>query len=368
MKRFAGFVIKEFYHIFRDVRTMIILFGMPVVQVLLFGYVITNEIKDAKIAIYDKSKDNVTEKITNKILSSGYFILEKNIYNHNEIEECFKDGDIKQIIVFEENFAAKLERDGIADVQILSDASEPNTSSILISYSSAIINDFVKDLNNEANIPLQIHPQVKMFYNPELKGVYMFVPGIITLLLMLISAMMTSISIAREKELGTMEILLVSPLRPLQIIIGKVIPYVVLSFINALTIIVIGNLVFHVPVQGSLILLLIESLIFITMALSLGILISTAAKNQQTAMMMSMFALMLPTILLSGFIFPIENMPIALQWFSNIMPPKWFIIIIKNIMLKGVGIEYVWKETLIIMFMTFIFIMISIKKFKIRLE
>lgn len=196
----------------------------------------------------------------------------------------------------------------------------------------------------------------------------MFVPGVITVLLMLVSAMMTSISITREKELGTMEALLVSPLKPIQIIIGKVTPYVLLSFINLVVILLLAKFVFLMPIRGSLVLLLAECLLFIVMALALGILISTISKTQQQAMMMSMFALMLPTILLSGFIFPIENMPLILQYISHLMPPKWFIIIIKNIMLKGVGISYFWKETLIIAFMTVFFIGMSVKKFKIRLE
>jgi len=196
----------------------------------------------------------------------------------------------------------------------------------------------------------------------------MFVPGVITILLMLITAMMTSISIAREKEMGTMEILLVSPMRPIQIIAGKVIPYVLLAFINALSILLISYFVLAMPVKGSLILLLAESLLFIVMALSLGIFISTVSKSQQMAMMLSMFALMLPTILLSGFIFPIENMPLPLQIISNIMPPRWFIIIVKSIMIKGLGIQYIWKETLIIAGMTVFFIALSIKKFKVRLD
>jgi ABC-2 type transport system permease protein len=195
----------------------------------------------------------------------------------------------------------------------------------------------------------------------------MFVPGIITILLMLVCAMMTSISIAREKELGTMEILLVSPLKPIQIILGKVTPYMVLSLINAITILMLGYFVFGMPMRGNLALLLLEALLFIIMALSLGILISTISKTQQIALMISLAGLMMPTILLSGFIFPIENMPVVLQIFSNLMPSKWFIIIIKGIMLKGVGLQYIWKETLIIMLMTAVFIGLSVRNFKIRL-
>jgi ABC-2 type transport system permease protein len=207
-----------------------------------------------------------------------------------------------------------------------------------------------------------------MVYNPELKSVYMFVPGVMTIILMLVSAMMTSISITREKELGTMEILLVSPLKPLQVIVGKVFPYIFLSVINAIVIVVLSIFIFKMPIEGSLLLLAFESVLFIISALALGILISTISATQQTAMMISLMGLMLPVILLSGFIFPIASMPLPLQVISNIIPAKWFIIIIKGIMLKGVGLEYVWKETLILVGMTAFFMAISVKKYKIRLE
>jgi ABC-2 type transport system permease protein len=368
MKRFWGFVIKEFYHIFRDTRTLVILFGIPIAQLLLFGFVVTNEIKDAKIAVYDQSKDPITQKLTQKILSSGYFKLEKNISSSQEIQNCFKGGSIKMVIVYESDFAKKLEKTGTANMQIISDASEPNTASILTNYTLAITRTFMNEINPTVKLPLQISPEVKMQFNPNLKGVFLFVPGIMALLLMLISAMMTSISITREKELGTMEVLLVSPLKPLQIIIGKVMPYMLLSFINAIIILLLGKFVFEIPMVGSLALLLAECILFILTALSLGILISSVTDSQQVAMMLSMVALMLPSILLSGFIFPIENMPVILQWLCQIMPPKWFITIIRSIMLKGAGFEYVWKETFVLIGMMLLFILISVKKFKVRLE
>ena len=368
MKRFIGFLKKEFYHIFRDKRTLIILFGMPVAQVLLFGFVITNEIKNIKIAVLDHSKDYITKEITNTLLASEYFILDKNLSSDNEIEEVFKAGNVKEVLIFENNFAKNLEKEGTAHVQIVTDATEPNTANLLVSYTSAIIQNYTSQLNNQANLPMQINVKTRMFYNPELESVFMFVPGIMAMILMLISAIMTSISITREKEMGTMEILLVSPLKPAQIIIGKVMPYVLLSFINAVVIILLGTYVFGMPVQGSIVLLLAENVLFILLALSLGILISTTTDNQQSAMMKSMFGLLLPTILLSGFIYPVENMPRILQFFANLMPPRWFIIIIKNIMLKGTSFAYVWKETLIIAGFTVFFLVVSIKKFQIRLQ
>ena len=368
MSRFWGFVKKEFFHIFRDVRTMVILFGIPIAQLLLFGTVITNDIKDAHIAIYDQSKDEVTQEITSKLLSSGYFLLDQYLESTNDIEAIFKKGKVKEVLVFEPNFSQNLEKEGKANIQIIADASDPNMGKLLASYTNGIVNDYILKEMGDLKMPMQIEPEVRMFYNENLESVYMFVPGIMAMILMLISAMMTSISITKEKELGTMEILLVSPLRPVQIILGKVAPYLGLSIINAFVILIIGHFIFGVPINGSWVLLLGESILFILMALCLGILISTIAKNQMVAMFISMIALMLPTILLSGFIFPIENMPVPLQILSHIMPPRWFIVILKNIMLKGTGFMYVWKETLILIGMAAVFTAIAVKKFKTRLE
>ncbi len=368
MKQLKSFIKKEFFHIFRDTRTMLILFGIPVAQLLIFGTVIKNEIQDVHIAVYDQSKDEATQTITTKLLSSGYFILDENLENTSDVEEIFKKGTVKEVVVFGRNFGEKLMKEGTADVQLIADASDPNMARLVISYTKGIMNDYIRKMNPNMQAPMQIQPEVRMYYNEEMKSAYMFVPGVMALILMLISAMMTSISITREKELGTMEVLLVSPLRPVQIIAGKVIPYLLLSIANAFVIVFIGHFIFGVPVTGSFILLMLETILFILMALCLGILISTAAKNQMVAMFISMIALMLPTIILSGFIFPIENMPEVLQWLSHIMPARWFITIIRGIMLKGVGIMYVWKETLILIGMTLFFVAVSVRKFKIRLE
>jgi ABC-2 type transport system permease protein len=368
MKQLKSFIKKEFYHIFRDMRTMLILFGIPVTQLLIFGTVIKNEISNVPVAIYDQSKDEVTGEITAKILSSGYFRLYNNLESTSGIDAIFRKGHVKQVIIFENGFGQRLLREGVADVQLIADASDPNMARLVTSYTTGIINDYIKKMNPDQQMPMQIRPEVRMYFNEEMKSAYQFVPGTMALILMLVSALMTSISITREKELGTMEILLASPLRPVQIIIGKVLPYLILSVANAFTIILIGNLVFGVPVSGSFLLLMLETVLFITMALCLGILISTLAKTQMVAMFISMVALMLPTIILSGFIFPIENMPKLLQWFSHLMPARYFITIIRGIMLKGVGILYLWKETLILVAMTLFFVALSVRKFKVRLE
>ena len=368
MKRFKGFVIKEFYHIFRDRRSLLILFGMPVVQILLFGFAITNEINHVDLAVLDKSRDETTKQIISKIQSSSYFTVNEFIEDENSIESIFQKGKVKAVLVFENDFGKKLIKNKTASVQIISDATEPNTANTIGNYISSILINFQQELNQLSPTPYIIQTKLKMLYNPELKGVFMFVPGVMTIILLLVSAMMTSISIAKEKEIGTMEVLLVSPLNPFQVIVGKVIPYITLAIFNALVILLLGYFVFRVPINGSLILLALESFLFILTALSLGIFISTISNSQQTAMMVSLMGLMLPVILLSGFIFPIDSMPLPLQVISNIVPAKWFIIIIKSIMLKGVGIVTIWKETLILFLMTVFFIGLSIKKYKIRLE
>ena len=368
MKRFWGFIQKEFYHIFRDKRSMFILFGMPIAQIMLFGFAITNEINNVKIAILDQSKDYETQQIINKISTSKYFHIEQEINSENQIKSIFEKGKVKAVLLFEKHFMDKLQTDKLAKVQIITDATDPNIANTITNYINAILQNYIQQNNSAAASNYQIETQTQLYYNPELKGVFTFVPGVMTVILMLVSAMMTSISITREKELGTMEVLLVSPLNPLQVILGKVFPYILLSIINATIIVVLGVFVFGMPIQGSLFLLAFETILFIITALSLGILISTVAQSQQTAMMMSLMGLMLPVIILSGFIFPISSMPIPLQIISNIIPAKWFIIIIKAIMLKGASISIIWKETLILIGMTLFFILLSIKKYKIRLE
>ncbi|MEL6675232.1 MAG: ABC transporter permease [Bacteroidota bacterium] len=371
MKRFLGFVKKEWFHIFRDQRTLLILFGMPLAQILLFGYAVTNEIREANIALVTPHHDEATLRIREKLLASGYFHLARELEDVREIEDAFKAGEIKLAIAFTPDFDQNLQREGTAGVQVVTDATDPNIGNTLLNYASGIILDYQQERMQEAGgeaPPMTISVEPRMRYNPELKGVFLFVPGLITIILMLVSAMMTSISITREKEMGTMEVLLASPMKPIQVILAKVSPYIFLSMLNATLILFLGYFVFGVPIKGSILLLAFESALFIIAALSLGILISTATDSQQVALMISLMALMLPTILLSGFMFPIENMPLPLQYISNIIPAKWFIIIVKDVMLKGSGLGSLWMETLILIGFTLFFMLVSMRKFKIRLE
>lgn len=369
MNRFIGFVKKEFLHIFRDYRTLFILFGIPVAQILIFGYAVTMDIKNAQIAILDLSHDEITGKISEKLLASDFFRESKTILNYNDIDRVFKKGNTKAVIIFGEEFGKKLTSEGTATLSVIADGSEPNSATLITNYVLAIVNSFTAELTlPETMMTTPVQAEVRMFYNPELKGQTMFVPGVITLILILICALMTSVTITREKEFGTMEVLLVSPLKPFQIIIGKVMPYFLLSLINVVIILLLSWLVFGLPVKGSIILLMAESMLYILMSLSLGILISTVSSSMQQAIFISLIGLMLPTILLSGFIFPIENMPKIYDYVSMILPPRYFIVILKNIMIKGTGFLYIWKETLILFIMTLVFIGLSMRKFKIRLE
>lgn len=340
---------------------------MPVVQIILYGFALTNEVKDSGIAIFDQSKDNVTSKITEEISASRYFNIIANLHSYDDITATFRKGKIRMAIVFPAGVQEDLFHTNHAQVQLIADATDPNTANTLTNYATAIIRDYQETVNQNQQLPYKIDTQLRMLYNPELKGAYSFVPGVMALVLMLVCAMMTSIAIVKEKEMGTMEVILVSPIKPFRIIIAKTIPYLFVSILNIATILVLSVYVLDVPIVGNLWLLISESILFTITALSIGILISNSAKTQQTAMFASMLGLFLPTLLFSGFLFPVENMPWPLQILSNIVPAKWYYVIIRSIMIKGLGFSFVWKETLVLVGMTVLLLGASIAKFKIRL-
>ncbi|WP_297332966.1 ABC transporter permease [Flavobacterium sp.] len=367
MKQFNAFVKKEFFHVFRDSKTLLMLFGLPIVMITLFGFALTNEIKNSKIVICDYAKDIASQRITEKLKASSNFIVEESIISHNEIEAQFKTGKIKLVIVFPNNFNESLQRFGTAKLQVIADASDPNTASTLTSYVNNIVNSYQKEIATGTNGSFQVVPETRMLYNPELKGATNYVPGVMALVLLLVCVLMTSVSIVREKELGTMEVLLVSPVNPFLIIIAKALPYFTLSIVNFIIIIIMCNLLLEIPVKGSILLLFGITSIFIVCCLSLGLLISNSTQSQQIAMLTSLMGMLMPTLLFTGFMFPIENMPVALQVVSNVVPSRWYYTIVKSIMIKGLGFSAIWKETLILVVMTILLLGISFKKFKIRL-
>jgi ABC-2 type transport system permease protein len=365
--QFFAFVKKEFFHIWRDKRTMFILLGMPIVQIVIFGFALTNEVKNSKIAILDNAKDAATASLTAQLDASRYFDLEKNLTSYNEVEEEFKKGKIKLAIVFPQHFAEDLQHFNKAQVQLIADASDPNTANQLTNYATAIIMDFQNRITNNRKLPYTINTEMKMLYNPQLKGAFNFVPGVMAMVLLLVCTMMTAITIVKEKELGTMEVILVSPMRPQLVVLAKAVPYLLLSIVNITSILLLSRFVLEVPINGSLMLLVFESILFILVSLSLGLLISARAESQQTAMFISLIGMFLPTIMLSGFMFPVENMPLPLRIVSNIVPAKWYYSIVKSVMIKGLGLSGIWKETLILGGMMLFFLTMAIKKFKIRL-
>lgn len=368
MKQFLSFVHKEFIHIFRDWRTMLILLAMPIVQMILFGFAITTEVKNINVAIYDLSKDISTERITDRIAANSYFTVVDGPMNSQEIDGVLQQKKADLVLVFESDFHNNLLHTGEAAVQIVVDATDPNQGTMMANYVSNVILQYQQDLAENTLPSLVILPEIRMLYNPQLEGAYNFVPGVMGLILMLICAMMTSISIVREKEKGSMEVLLVSPIKPLYIILSKAVPYFFLSIVNLFTILLLAYFVLQVPIAGNLFLIILVSLLYIVVSLLLGLLISNMVHTQVAAMLISGMGLMLPTMLLSGMIFQIESMPVFLQWVSNVIPAKWYIGMIKKLMIQGVSGFYVLKEVGVLALMGLLLLVVSLKKFSVRLS
>jgi ABC-2 type transport system permease protein len=368
MKQLFAFIRKEFYHVFRDKRTLLILFGLPVVQIVLFGFALSSEVKNIGIAVLDYSHDASSEQIVDRIKTSSYFMVEDPLVNYTEIEDRFKEGSIKCAVVFPANFGNELGHSGRAQVQIITDGSDPNTATIVVNFLTAIVAGYQQQLNPATHLSYQVIPEVRQLYNEEQNGSLNFIPGVIALIFMIVCTALTSVSIVREKELGTMEILLVSPFKPIMVLIAKAVPYLVLSIVNFVIILVLSVYLLDVQIKGSLMLVFAESILFIITCLALGLLISNQTNSQQTAMLMSMMGMMLPTMILTGFMFPLENMPLIFQVISHILPSRYYYIIIKAVMLKGLGFSYVWKETLILLGMALLLLGIALKNFKIRLS
>lgn len=376
MKQFLVFVKKEFYHIFRDVRTVMILLLMPIVQIILFGFALSSEVNNVNIAIFDPAKDQATQLISERISASRYFKVVKLISDPNEIEDLFKSSNVNIVLVYSERFYENMLHTGDAQIQLITDGTDPNTANAVTRYATAIIltcqqellsKQFPQASQMSMSQGINIVPEVRLLYNPQMESSYNFVPGVMGLILMLICAMMTSISIVREKEVGTMEVLLVSPMRPIFIIIAKAVPYFVLSLVNLTTILLLSVFVLGVPISGSLFWLVFISLIFILVALSIGLLISTLVDTQVAAMLISGMVFMMPTMVLSGMIFPVENMPWILRLITNFIPAKWYIMAVKKLMIQGLSIDSAFLELSVLCTMATVFIVISLKMFKKRL-
>jgi ABC-2 type transport system permease protein len=351
VRAFLGFVRKETLHLLRDRQTLAILILFPVVQVLIFGFAVRTDVRDIAIAIVDPAPDVATRRLRERIAASDRFHVVGVSSSAQPLDLQFRRGSIRQALVLPRDVEGRIGRGDSVPVQLLTDGSDPNTGGIMQSYASAIVDRWYREA-----VPggggLSIETAARMRYNPTLESAHLFVPGLVAFVLTIISALMTAISITREKETGTMEMLLVSPIRPTAIVAGKVMPYIVLGFVSVLLVLVAARTVFGVPLRGNLALLLAESVLYIVTALALGIMISTKVPNQRTAMIAALAGLMMPTLLLSGFIFPLDSLPSVLQWLSYAVPARWFLTIVRGIMLKGAGLATLWQETLILIGMT----------------
>ncbi len=352
MKQFLSFVLKETRHILRDKRTMLILFCMPVALMLIFGFAITNDVKNVRTIIVTSQQDHMTRQAVDRLAASDYFVIVANVATPSQAEQMIRNQKADLAIIFGRDFASR--RDAL---QMMVDGSDPNMAQQWTNYATQTL------LNAESQLV-----NLKLLYNPQMKSAYNFVPAIMGMLLMLICAMMTSISIVKEKERGTMEVLLVSPVRPLMIIVAKAVPYLVLAFGILVTILLMARFVLGVPLQGSLVWIVASSLLYILLALSLGLLISNIAKTQLVALLLSAMVLLMPIVMLSGMIFPIESMPRVLQWVSAIVPPRYYIAAMRKLMIMGVGINEVLNEVLILLGMTAALLTLALSKFNKRLE
>ena len=382
-KRFMSFVGKEFNHILRDTRTLMVLIVMPVVMIVLFGFALSTEIKDVKVAVYDPSRDAATSRLISQIDASEYFTVTAFLDGEDGVLEAFRSNSADIALVFEDNFYHRAVHDSDGRLQIIVDGSNTNIGSMAVFYVSSIVSSFQKELAQEAALnqaaaggssssaedvqPVQIHTSTRMMYNPQMKSAFNFVPGVMGMILMLVCAMMTSVSIVREKERGTMEVLLVSPVKPFSVILAKAIPYFVVSAFILLIVLCLSVFLIKVPISGSLMWVVLVSLLFILVSLSIGILISTLVAKQEVAILISGMVLMLPTMLLSGMLFPIESMPKVLQWISWCVPAKWYIDSIKVMMIQGLGIRYCLDAVLILCGFLTVITGLSVFKFKDRL-
>ena len=368
MKQLIAFIRKEFYHVFRDRRTLLILFGIPIAQIILFGQALSSEVKNIGIAVLDEANNTYSQQITHRLQASPYFKLKDPLFRYDQVEDQFKRGTIKAALIFPPDFGKDLYTPSGTSLQLITDGSDPNTAKTVQNYLSAMVASYQQELNPAVQLPYQITIENRMLYNVEQNGSMNFVPGVIALVFMIVSTALTSVAVVREKELGTMEILLVSPFKPIMILIAKAVPYLILSLINFTVILLLSVYMLDVPIRGNLLLLYAESTLFIIICLSLGLLISTVTASQQTAMLIAMMGMMLPTAFFTGFMFPIENMPLVFQGIAKIFPSSYYYTIVKKVMLKGLDFTYVWKETLILIAMAVIFLSLAMKKFKIRLQ
>jgi ABC-2 type transport system permease protein len=363
----SAFVVKELRHILRDRQTLIILLLLPLAQVVLFGFAVRTDVNEIRVAFVEPRPDHATAALRARFAGNGRFRIAGTAPSTAALEPRFRRGELDMAVLFETGFAGRLAEGTPARLLVITDASDPNTGSIIQSYARAVISGYQAEIGALGG-GVQIAPVTRMRFNPTLESVNLFVPGLIALVLTLVTSLMTAISLSREKERGTLEILLVSPLRPWQIIVGKVMPYLLLSFANVATALLGAWAIFQVPFRGSLLLLLGSSMLYSMVGLALGVFIAARTPSQRTAMLGALLGTMLPSTLLSGMVFPIASLPGWLQPITMVIPARWFIVVTRGIMLKGVGLQYLWQELAVLTLMLVVLMLAAIRSFKARLS
>ncbi len=365
--RIIAIVQKEFLHIIRDPRSLVIVFLLPVIMVLLYGYAITFDIKEIRLGILDEDRTQASRQLIQRLTSSNYFKITEELQSRNEIEEGMLQRRFIAALVIPLDYAKKLKTELQTQAQFIVDGANSNNATVAINYARSFLMTYSLEMNTQIiGVPLELQPRI--WFNPDMKSVNFIVPGLVAVIMMLICALLTSITITRERESGTMEQILVSPIRPYEIIFGKIIPYVILALMDAIIIIICSRLIFGVPFRGNPLLLLLFCVFFVYASLSLGVFISARVKTQQVAMMLAMLTTLLPAIMLSGFIFPIRSLPTVLQIISYLVPAKYFLIIIRGIMLKGIGFSYFHQPAIYLLAFGTVLLLASVNRFKTNLE
>jgi ABC-2 type transport system permease protein len=364
--RMLAIARKEFFHIIYDFRTLTIIFIMPVLQLIIFGYALNMEIQRVDMAVMDFSRSTESRKLVEEFSGSKFFRTFYYTGPVSGLDDLFKSRRARAAIVIPADFETKLHTSTDAPVQVLIDASDANAATFVRMYCTQVLLNYNEGRGIKALVPFDVRSAI--LFNPDLKSSYFFVPGIIAMILVMISCLLTSIAITREKETGTMEQILVSPVLPHEIILGKVLPYVALAFADASLIVFMGLVVFRVPFKGSFLLLVALTTLYIITALSLGLTISTRVRTQQVAMMFAQVATVLPTIMLSGLVFPIASMPKLLQYVTYIIPARYYLLIVRGIFLKGSQLVHLLEPTLFLALMALVLLISSVRRFSMNLE
>ena len=365
--RFIAIIKKEFLHIARDFRSLVIIIVLPLAMIFIYGHAVKLDISEITLGVLDRSNSSASRELVNRFINTDYFVLNAVIHDNDDIPRLFKRREIKAALVIPPDFSESLVNNRTTGVQIIIDGSNSNTGTVIKNYTNMIISSYSSDRTIAGmDSPFTVEPRI--WYNPDLDSANFIIPGLVAVILMMISALLTSITIVREKETGTMEQILVSPVRPLEIIFGKVLPYVLLAFIDGVIIVAAARFGFGVEISGSIVMLALLSIVYLYACLSIGLFISTRVRTQQVAMMLALVITILPSIILSGFMFPIRSMPIALRYLSHIVPAKYFLVIIRGIILKGNGFEQLWPQTLFLLILGTLLLFASVKRFKLRLE